>query len=99
MWRLRPALPILMFSWSMLPTWPMVAMQLTRNVAHLAGGQTDHERMPFSLAISWAHAAGGADELSALAGVQLDVVDDGTDGDVGDGQAVAGLDVGVGDRS
>ena len=34
-----------------------------------------------------------ADELSAAADVQFDAGDDGTPGDVGDGQAVAGLDV------
>ena len=64
-----------------------------RTIAHLAGGQTD-----LSIAVLLRHqlrgSAGGADELGALAGVQLDVVDDGTDGDVGDGQAVARLDVG-----
>src|ERR1035441_655128 len=27
--RLRPALPMLTFSWSVLPTWPMVAMHST----------------------------------------------------------------------
>ena len=40
--------------------------------------------------------AGGADQLSTVAGMQLDVVDDGTDGDVGDRQGVADLDIGVG---
>ena len=39
-----------------------------------------------SFAISWAVAAGAAHQLGALAGIQLDVVDEGTDGDVGDGQ-------------
>ena len=40
--------------------------------------------------------AGAAHQLCALAGVQLDVVDNGTHGDVGQGQRVAGLDVGSG---
>ena len=39
---------------------------------------------------------GGADKLCAAAGVQLDVVDDRTNGDVGQRQAVARLDVGGG---
>ena len=39
---------------------------------------------------------GGADELCAAAGVDLDVVDDGTNGDIGQRQAVAGLDIGAG---
>src|SRR3984885_16320443 len=30
--RLRPALPIETFSWSVLPTWPMVAMHSTRTL-------------------------------------------------------------------
>ena len=63
--------------------------------AHFAGGHTD-----LSVAVLLRHqlssSTGGADELSALAGVHLNVVDDGTDRDVGDGQAVAGQDVGVG---
>ena len=29
MWRLRPALPRLTFSWSMLETWPTTAVQFT----------------------------------------------------------------------
>ena len=39
---------------------------------------------------------GGTHQLSAVAGMQLDVVDHGTNGDVGDGQSVAGQDIGVG---
>mgnify|MGYP004715940101 CR=1 FL=1 len=65
--------------------------------AHFAGGHTD-----LSVAVLLRHqlssSTGGADELSALAGVHLNVVDDGTDRDVGDGQAVAGLDIGGGGR-
>ena len=38
--------------------------------------------------------AGGTNQLSATARIQLDVVDHGTDGDVGQRQAVAGLDIG-----
>ena len=37
---------------------------------------------------------GGADQLCAVAGLQLHIVDHGTNGDVGNGQAVAGLDIG-----
>ena len=65
--------------------------------AHFAGGHTD-----LSVAVLLRHqlssSTGGADELSALAGVHLNVVDDGTDRDVGDGQAVAGLDISGGGR-
>ena len=39
--------------------------------------------------------AGCAGQLGALAGIQLHVVDEGTGGDIGQGQSVAGLDVGV----
>ena len=39
------------------------------------------------------HRTCGTNELSALAGVKLDVVDYGTNGNVGDRQSVAGLDI------
>ena len=42
------------------------------------------------------HSTCGTNELCALAGVDLDVVDNGTNGNVGDRQSVAGLDVSVG---
>ena len=65
--------------------------------ADFAGGHTD-----LSVAAVLGHqlsgGTGGADELSALAGMHLNVVDDGTNGNVGDRQAVAGLDVGFGGR-
>ena len=63
--------------------------------AHLAGGHTDlgvGALLGHQLGVG----AGGANQLGALAGVQLHIVDHGTHGDVGDGQAVAGLDVGSG---
>ena len=67
------------------------------NDAHFAGGHTD-----LSVAVLLRHqlsgSTGGADELSALAGMHLDVVDHGTNGNVGDRQAVTGLDVGSGGR-
>ena len=47
-----------------------------------------------SLSHQLSHVASGTNQLSAAAGIQLAVVDDGTDGDVLEGQAVAGLDVG-----
>ena len=65
------------------------------NVAHLAGGQTNQSVTIF-LSHQLSHNASGTDQLAALAGIQLDVVDHGTDGDVLEGQGVAGLDVGVG---
>ena len=51
------------------------------DVAHLAGGQTD-----LSHAVLLGHQlsghTGGTDQLAALAGVKLDVVDHGTNGNV-----------------
>ena len=63
--------------------------------AHLAGGHTDLGVVAL-LGHQLGIGAGGADQLGAAAGMHLDVVDNGTHGDVGDGQAVAGLDVGCG---
>ena len=80
------------FSWSMLPTWPMVAMQSRRNISQLAGGQSQQSHAVF-LSHQLSHDAGGTGKLSALAGVQLNVVDEGTDGDVGKRQCVAGLNI------
>ena len=65
------------------------------NVAHLTGRQT-HQSVTILLSHQLSLVAGGANQLAALTGVQLHVVDDGTDGDVGERQSVAGLDVGVG---
>ena len=64
-------------------------------VAQLAAGQADHAVLAL-LGHQLGHVAGGAGQLGALAGVQLHIVDDGTDGDVGQGQRVAGLDIGAG---
>ena len=63
------------------------------HVAHLTGGQTN-QSVAILLSHQLSHVASGTNQLSAAAGIQLDVVDDGTDGDVLEGQAVAGLDVG-----
>ena len=64
------------------------------HVAHLTGGQTN-QSVAILLSHQLSHVASGTNQLSAAAGIQLDVVDDGTDGDVLEGQAVAGLDVGA----
>ena len=63
--------------------------------ANLAGRHTD---LGISALLSHQLSIGtsGANQLSALAGMHLDVVDNGTNGDVGQRQAVAGLDVGGG---
>ena len=65
------------------------------HVAQLSGGEADQG--VFAL---FGHqlggVAGGAHQLGALAGVELDVVDDGAVGDVLQGQSIARLDVGVG---
>ena len=65
------------------------------NVTHLAGGQTNQSVTIF-LSHQLSHDASGTDQLAALAGIQLNVMDHGTDGDVLEGQSVTGLDVGVG---
>src|SRR5699024_2843386 len=65
------------------------------HIPHFAGGQTNLSQVPF-LSHQLRSSAGGANQLGAAAGLQLHVVDHGTNGDVGDGQAVAGLDVGSG---
>ena len=63
--------------------------------ADLAGGHTD-----LSVVALFGHqlggGAGGAHQLGAVAGMQLDVVDHGAHGDAGQGQGVALLDVRVG---
>ena len=64
------------------------------HVAHLTGGQTN-QCVAVLLCHQLSHVASGTNQLSTAAGIQLDVVDDGTDGDVLEGQAVAGLDVGT----
>ena len=48
------------------------------HVAHLARGQTD-QSVAVLLSHQLSHVASGTDQLSAAAGVQLDVVDDGTE--------------------
>ena len=65
------------------------------NIAHLTGGQAN-QCQAILLSHQLSHVASGTNQLSAVAGIQLDVVDDGTNGDVLEGQCVAGLDVGVG---
>ena len=67
------------------------------HVAHLTGGQTN-QSVAILLSHQLSHVASGTNQLSAAAGIQLDVVDDGTDGDVLEGQAVAGLDISGGGR-
>ncbi len=94
MWRLRPALPIFTFSWSMLETWPMEAMQVSGTLRSSARGQPQQGHAVL-LGHQLSHDAGGPGQLSALAGVQLHVVDEGAHRDVLQGQGVAGLDVGV----
>ena len=67
-------------------------LALRGEVAQLAGGEADQS--VFALfRHQLRHVAGGADELGALFGVDLDVVDEGTDRDAGHRQGVAGLDI------
>ena len=69
-------------------------------LAHLAGGQTHGSKAIFLRHQLSAH-AGGTDQLAAAAGLELQVVDQGTNGNAGHGQRVAGLDVSIlgGDNS
>ena len=66
-----------------------------RNIAELAARKTD-QRVLALLGHQLRHVAGAADQLSALAGIKLNIVDKGADGDVGKRQRVAGLDIGAG---
>ena len=63
--------------------------------AHLAGGHADLG-VGALLSHQLGAGAGGADQLAALAGVHLNVVDHGAHRDVGQGQGIAGLDVRLG---
>ena len=63
------------------------------HIPNFAGGQTNLSQVPF-LSHELGSSTGGTDQLGAAAGLQLHVVDHSTNRDVGDGQAVAGLDVG-----
>ena len=67
------------------------------NEADFAGRQTNLRELCV-LCHQLGVVAGGADKLCAAAGVDLNVVDDGTDGDIGKRQAVAGLDISGGGR-
>src|SRR5687767_5372174 len=58
------------------------------DAAHFAGRENDHRPVAFLRAQS-GDAAGGADELAALAGVHFDVVDFEAAGDVREGKTVA----------
>ena len=62
------------------------------DLAVLAGGETDGSHAVF-LRHELRGDARGADQLRTLAGVELDVVDDGADRNVGQRQGVARLDV------
>ena len=70
------------------------SLAVQTDVTQLAGGQTNH-----ALAVLLSHQlsadACGTNQLRALARVQLDVVDHGTNRNVLNRQAVAGLDVGI----
>src|SRR5690606_7470019 len=64
------------------------------NAAHFARRQA-HDHVAAFLAEQLGFRAGRPDELAAFARLQLDVVDDGADGDVFQRQRVADLDVGL----
>ena len=65
------------------------------DVAQLAGRQSE-QREAVLLRHELSHVAGGAGELSALAGIKLNVVDEGTNRDAAERKRVAGLNVRVG---
>ena len=94
MWRARPALPRFWFSWSRLLTWPIVAMHLmlTRRTS------PDGSRIWACVALlgeELGRDAGGPDDLAALAGDELDVVDRRAERDLGDRQGVADPRLGI----
>ena len=62
------------------------------NVANFAGGKSDLSQLAF-LSHQLCGSTSGTNQLSAVAGLQLHIVDHSTDRDVADGQAVAGLDI------
>ena len=70
-----------------------------RDVSQLAGGQSEQRHAVF-LRHQLSHVAGCSCELSAAAGIKLNVVYESTGGDVDEGQRVAGLDIrgGAGDN-
>ena len=70
-------------------------LAIKADLSYLTGGKTDEAHAVF-LGNELCCGTGGTNELAALAGVKLDVVDNGTDGDVCNGQSVAGLDIGIG---
>ncbi len=65
-----------------------------QHLAHFAGGHTQQSVLAF-LGDELGVGSGGAAELTAATGVQLDVVQHGTHGNAGHGQRIAGLDVGL----
>ena len=75
-----------MFSWSVLPTWPMVAMHSTSTRRVSPEGSFSRAYSP-SFATSCAGRSGGAHHLRTLAGPQLDGVHGGTGRDVLERQA------------
>ena len=63
----------------------MVAMQFRRTLRISPEGRTN-QSVAILLGHQLSHDASGTDQLAALAGIQLNVVDHGTDGDVLEGQ-------------
>ena len=92
--RLRPALPIVTSSCSLLPTSPTVARQSISTRRISVRGQTQRGELAF-LGDQLHGDTGRTGHLAAATGAQLDVVDRGTDRDVAQRQGVARLDVGA----
>jgi hypothetical protein len=95
MCRARPALPRFWFSWSRLLTWPTVAMHFIGTRPHLARRAGRHGGELAFLGQQLGGHAGGPDDLAALAGHQLDVVDGRAERDVGQRQRVADACLGI----
>ena len=91
---MRPALPIEIFSWSRLPTWPIVARHSACTIRCSPEGSLSSANLP-SLAINCACTSRAARELRARAGLHLDRVHDGAERDVLERQRVARLDIGL----
>ena len=90
--RLRPALPILMSSCSELPDLADRGAAVDRHASHLGGREAQGGEVAL-LGHELDAGTGRAGHLAAGAGLELDVVHHGADGDVAHRQGVAGTDV------
>ena len=67
-----------------------------RNISHFSRGETDKSVFVALFTHKLSHTAACSGKLGSLAGIKLNIVDEGTGGDAGKGKGVAGYNVGVG---